>query len=105
MGITYTFVSRTPEGEQLNYGDLDKELLRANTILINCTPLGTYPDINKKPGIPYQFITPKHLLYDLIYNPDKTEFLRIGEQAGATIINGSKMLEFQAEKAWEIWNS
>lgn len=105
IGITYTFVSRTPERGQLNYSDLDRELLRINTILINCTPLGTYPDIDKKPGIPYEFITQRHVLYDLIYNPDKTEFLRLGEKAGAKIINGSKMLEFQAEKAWEIWNS
>lgn len=105
MGITYTFVSRNPVREQLNYSDLDGELLRENTILINCTPLGTYPAIDNRPDIPYQFITPKHLLYDLIYNPDKTAFLRAGERAGATIINGSMMLEFQAEKAWEIWNS
>lgn len=105
MGIPYTFISRTPDQKQLNYSDLDKELLQGSTILINCTPLGTYPDIHNKPDIPYHFITPKHLLYDLIYNPEKTEFLRLGEQAGAKIINGSKMLEFQAERAWEIWNS
>jgi shikimate dehydrogenase len=105
LGITYTFISRSPDQKQLNYSELDEELLRRNTVLINCTPLGTYPDIHNKPGIPYHFIGPKHLLYDLIYNPDKTEFLRLGEQAGAKIINGSKMLEFQAEKAWEIWNS
>ena len=105
MGITHTFVSRNPGREQLHYSGLDGELLRKNAILINCTPLGTYPDIDNRPDIPYQFITPKHLLYDLIYNPGKTAFLRAGEQAGAKIINGSKMLEFQAEKAWEIWNS
>ncbi|HLT50299.1 MAG TPA: hypothetical protein VKZ93_00005, partial [Arenibacter sp.] len=82
MGITYTFISRNPAREQLNYSDLDGELLRENTILINCTPLGTYPAIDNRPDIPYQFITPKHLLYDLIYNPDKTAFLLAGERAG-----------------------
>lgn len=105
IGIAFTFVSRNPRTEQLNYSDLDRELMLKNTVLINCTPLGTYPDVGNRPDIPYQFITQKHLLYDLIYNPDKTEFLRLGEHSGAKIVNGSKMLEFQAEKAWEIWNS
>lgn len=105
LGIAFTFVSRTPGPGELDYSDLNRELMHTHTILINCTPLGTYPNITNKPDIPYGSITPKHLLYDLIYNPDKTEFLRRGEQAGARIINGAKMLEFQAEKAWEIWNS
>ncbi|GGW31247.1 shikimate dehydrogenase family protein [Arenibacter certesii] len=105
LGITYTFVSRNPEKGQLNYGDLNLELMQKNTVLINCTPLGTNPNITDKPDIPYNQITPKHLLFDLIYNPSKTAFLTEGELKGAKICNGSKMLQFQAEKAWEIWNS
>ncbi len=74
-------------------------------MIINCSPLGTFPDIDAKPDLPYEFLSDQHLLYDLIYNPVKTAFLQMGEKAGATIMNGKSMLEFQAEKSWEIWNS
>ncbi len=105
LGIQYKFVSRNPTQDQLNYTDLNKEVLSQYTVIINCTPLGTFPNINDKPAIPYNFITPKHLLYDLIYNPEKTAFLLTGEGMGSKISNGSDMLELQAEKSWEIWNS
>lgn len=105
LGIQYKFVSRNPKQDQFTYTDLDKEILSQYTIIINCTPLGTFPNINDKPAIPYNFITPKHLLYDLIYNPEKTAFLLAGEEMGGKISNGSDMLELQAEKSWEIWNS
>ena len=72
-------------------------------IIINCTPIGTHPNVNECPDIPYDGITNEHLLYDLIYNPIQTKFLICGEIKGAKICNGSKMLEYQAEKAWEIW--
>ena len=75
-----------------------------NTLIINCTPLGTYPNIEDKPNIPYECIGTDHLLYDLIYNPEQTSFLAEGEARGATTTNGLKMLQQQAEKAWEIWN-
>ena len=78
--------------------------MRDYTVIVNSTPLGTFPDVDKCPTIPYEYLTDKHLLFDLIYNPDKTTFLAKGEQKGAKIVNGSKMLELQAEKAWEIWN-
>ena len=68
------------------------------------TPLGTFPNINDCPPIPYEYLTPEHLLYDLIYNPSQTTFLHRGEKQGATICNGQLMLKLQAEKAWEIWN-
>lgn len=103
--IAYTFVSRNPKKGEIAYSDLDKTTLENYTIIINCTPLGTYPEIDRKPDIPYQFLNNKHLLFDLIYNPAKTAFLLEGESRGATIKNGDKMLELQAEKAWEIWNS
>ncbi|MCK0146875.1 shikimate dehydrogenase [Arenibacter sp. F26102] len=105
LGITYKFVSRNPKKDQLNYKDLSKEVLSEYTVLVNCTPLGTYPNIKDKPDIPYHFITNEHLLFDLIYNPEKTAFLLAGEQEGGKISNGSNMLQFQAEKSWEIWNS
>ena len=105
LKIDYLLVSRNPEIIQVSYNDLNKELLENYTIIINCTPIGTYPKIDKFPKIPYNYITNKHLLYDLIYNPEKTRFLREGEKRGATISNGRKMLELQAEKSWNIWKS
>jgi len=105
LNIEYKFVSRNPEKEQIGYHNLTQELLTEYTVLVNCTPLGTSPQIQLKPNIPYQFLSDKHLLFDLIYNPSKTAFLQEGEAQGALICNGERMLEFQAEKAWEIWNS
>ncbi|MCM4171322.1 shikimate dehydrogenase [Arenibacter sp. TNZ] len=105
LGITHKFVSRSPAAQQLNYSDLSKEVLLDHTVIVNCTPLGTYPNINDKPDIPYNFLSNQHLLFDLIYNPEKTAFLLAGEQEGAEICNGANMLQFQAEKSWEIWNS
>ena len=105
LGIKYKYVSRNPKKKQLGYTDLNDEVLKKYTVLINCTPQGTFPNIEDKPAIPYQFITKKHLLFDLIYNPEKTAFLQEGEKQGAAICNGLRMLELQAEKAWAIWNS
>jgi shikimate dehydrogenase len=75
-----------------------------HTIIINTTPLGTYPDTATFPNIPYDLVTSGHILYDLVYNPPETEFLRLGEQKGAKVKNGHEMLVLQAEKSWEIWN-
>ncbi len=105
LGIKYKYVSRNPKKKQLGYTDLNDEVLKKYTVLINCTPQGTFPNIEDKPAIPYQLITKKHLLFDLIYNPEKTAFLQEGEKQGAAICNGLRMLELQAEKAWAIWNS
>ncbi len=105
LNIAYTFVSRNPKPGQLSYSELNEEHFKLNKICINCTPLGTHPRIQDKPTIPYDILSENHLLYDLIYNPAKTAFLKEGEARGATIINGLKMLELQAEKSWEIWNS
>lgn len=105
LGIQFTFVSRHPKANQLSYADLDKKNMTSNTVIVNCTPLGTFPNVHQKPPIPYEFISKNHVLFDLIYNPQKTAFLAAGEKQGAQIKNGEKMLEQQAEKAWEIWNS
>ena len=104
--IKYKFVSRFPKGKKdISYNDVSGKILKKHQIIINCTPIGTSPNIEKSPNIPYQFITKNHLLYDLIYNPTETAFLAKGKEKGATIKNGLEMLELQAEKSWEIWNS
>jgi shikimate dehydrogenase len=105
LGIAYKFVSRNIIEKGFLYTTLTKEIIEEHTIIINCSPIGTFPNIDNSPNIPYQFITNKHILFDLIYNPNKTKFLQEGEKRGATIKNGLEMLEFQAEKSWEIWNS
>lgn len=104
LGIGYTLVSRNPKEGQLSYQDLTTDMYSEYLLIINCTPLGTYPKVDEKPPLDYVQLGKKHLLFDLIYNPDKTAFLREGEAEGATICNGLRMLELQAEKAWEIWN-
>lgn len=105
MGIQTTLVSRKEGTTELTYQQLTKEIIAQHPIIINCTPVGMYPDIQLCPEIPYEFITAQHILYDLIYNPGKTLFLEKGEKQGATIKNGLQMLELQAEYAWEIWNN
>ncbi len=105
MGIQTTLVSRKEGTNELTYQQLTKEIIAQHPIIINCTPVGMYPDIQLCPEIPYEFITAQHILYDLIYNPGKTLFLEKGEKQGATIKNGLQMLELQAEYAWEIWNN
>ncbi|MDO6624008.1 shikimate dehydrogenase [Oceanihabitans sp. 1_MG-2023] len=105
LDITYTYVSRNATKEnQISYQQLTEEMITNSSIIINCTPLGTYPDVKACPDIPYRAITEKHLLFDLIYNPEESTFLNYGKQKNATIINGYKMLELQAEKSWSIWN-
>jgi shikimate dehydrogenase len=84
---------------------LDESILKEHQIIINTSPVGTYPKADVFPDIPYQFLTPNHLLYDLVYNPEETIFLRKGKEQGASIKNGYQMLELQAEKSWEIWQS
>ena len=103
--IKYKFVSRNPEGKkEISYDSLTKEVMENHTIIINSTPLGTFPDIDKCPNIPYQFITKNHILYDLIYNPAISTFLSKGNEKEATTKNGLQMLELQAEESWRIWN-
>ena len=105
MGIEPTYVSRSKEAGRFTYGELDRDIMEDHLLIVNCTPLGTFPNLEEKPPIPYQFIGERHLLFDLIYNPDKTAFLAHGEARGARIGNGLGMLKWQAEKAWEIWNA
>jgi shikimate dehydrogenase len=104
LGIAYQYVSRDPAGDQLQYLDLCYAIIKMHTLIINTTPLGTYPDTSAFPNIPYDFVTSDHVFYDLVYNPPETEFLRLGKQKGASVMNGHEMLILQAEKSWEIWN-
>lgn len=105
MGIGYYFVSRKKKDNELGYEDLNREIFETHHLIINCTPLGTSPNVHEDPPIPYQYLNHKHLLFDLIYNPPKTKFLTEGEKRGATIMNGYEMLVLQAEESWKIWNS
>jgi shikimate dehydrogenase len=103
LGMKCTLVSRHEEIGLL-YEDLDKAMMRSHQVIINCTPLGMFPDVHTFPPIPYQYITDLHLAFDLIYTPAETLFLQYARQNGAATINGLEMLQLQAEKAWEIWN-
>ena len=106
LGIQFLFVSRSKTSkDMITYQDVDKEILSSHDMIINCSPLGTFPEVNAKPDLPYEYLTDKHLLYDLIYNPERTAFLKMGEKAGAITSNGSSMLKYQADRSWEIWNS
>ncbi|MFI5186909.1 MAG: shikimate dehydrogenase family protein [Chitinophagales bacterium] len=103
--IHYKLVSRQSSGKNLLYDQLTPEIIKENTLIINTTPLGMYPDIDGLPSLPYEAVTPKHFLFDLIYNPEKTLFLAKGGERGATIQNGYTMLVYQAEESWKIWNT
>ena len=105
IGISCHYVSRTAGTTvKHTYDNLSHAIIKDYPIIINCTPLGTHPNIQDCPNIPYDGITNKHILFDLIYNPEETTFLKFGKQKGAIIKNGLDMLKLQAEKAWEIWN-
>lgn len=104
MGLNVTIVSRTKKNGYLTYKDLSSGLLANNKLIVNTTPLGMFPDIESKPDIKYNHLTPDHILFDLVYNPEKTSFLKMGEEQGCRVISGLKMLHSQAERSWEIWN-
>jgi shikimate dehydrogenase len=104
LGIFYTFVSREATENAIDYNRVNTTTFDNFQIIINCTPLGTSPNTKEFPPIPYEFFTEKHIAFDLIYNPEETQFLKKAKKKGATIKNGYEMLVFQAEKAWTIWN-
>lgn len=105
MGFQYHSVSRTPGTKILGYNDLTKEIVENYYLIINCTPVGTAPNIHEVPDIPYKYVSTDHVLFDLIYNPRQTEFMKCGEARGARVSNGFTMLKHQALKSWAIWNS
>ena len=104
LGIETMLVSRYQKNNTIQYEQIDEEVMKEYTVIVNCTPCGMAPHFDECPAIPYCHITPKHLLFDLIYNPDETLFLKNGREQGAATKNGLEMLLLQAEGAWEIWN-
>lgn len=105
LGIEYLYVSRNPKTDQISYEDLDDEILKKHKIIVNTTPLGTFPNTDDHPEIPYHYLTRDHLAFDLIYNPSTTKFMELAAKNGASTSNGLRMLQLQAEKAWKIWNT
>lgn len=105
LGIKSTFVSRTKKNDGvMTYEELAPEVMQQYKIIVNCTPVGMYPKVDECPAIPYDQLTTDHLLYDLLYNPDETLFMKKGRAQGATVKNGLEMLLLQAFAAWEIWH-
>ena len=105
MGILPTLVSRTPTPDGITYEDLTPDIMNLNRLIIQTTPLGMSPHVDESPAIPYSLLTPRHFLYDLIYNPEETLFLKQGKARGAKTCNGHEMLVLQAIKSWDIWTS
>lgn len=105
LGIRTTLVSRAGEGDVLSYKDITPSLLKEYNVVVNTTPLGMYPNVDTAPDLPYEVIDKSFVCYDLVYNPDKTKFLRLCEERGAKIKNGHEMLILQALESWSIWNS
>jgi shikimate dehydrogenase len=105
LGIAHWSVARDPLGPGLTYDDLTPQVLAAHQLIVNTTPLGTFPRVDECPRLPYEALTAQHYLYDLVYNPTETLFMTKGREAGAQVKNGFEMLCLQAEAAWDIWNN
>lgn len=105
LGINWLLVSRNPaDSNTLDYGQLTREVMERYPVVVNTTPLGTYPHMETFPPVPYEMLTPRHLLFDLVYNPEETKFLSMGREKGAAVKNGYEMLVLQAERSYQIWN-
>lgn len=104
LGVGSTLVSRKPKEFCITYEEITPKTMEQYTVIVNTTPLGMFPNVNACPNIPYDLLTPNHLLYDLLYNPDETLFMKKGKEKGATVKNGLEMLLLQAFAAWEIWH-
>ncbi|NDV65946.1 shikimate dehydrogenase [Bacteroides sp. 224] len=104
LGVESVYVSRTPQKGMLTYEELTPEIMKEYLVIVNCTPVGMYPKVDFCPSIPYEELTSNHLLYDLLYNPNVTLFMKKGEKQGAVVKNGLEMLLLQAFAAWDIWN-
>jgi shikimate dehydrogenase len=104
MELKITRVSRTAGEGRLTYQELNKDMVAEHLLIVNTTPLGMYPDTGSAPEIPYEGVGKDHLLFDLVYNPPETKFLSMGKTRQARIVNGTDMLTYQAEAAWDIWN-
>jgi shikimate dehydrogenase len=105
LGIETMYVSRTQADDRFTYFDLNEQIISDFTVIVNASPVGTFPKVNDCPAIPYQYLSDKHLLFDVVYNPAETLFLKKGREQGAVGLNGEQMLVEQALAAWRIWNS
>tara|TARA_B100001079_G_scaffold266503_1_gene273749 strand:- start:314 stop:1057 length:744 start_codon:yes stop_codon:yes gene_type:complete len=105
LNISSIIVSRSKEKGNITYEELNNEIINTSQIIINCSPVGTFPKINECPKIPYKYINSNHICYDLVYNPLQSKFLKESKKNNATILNGMEMLEIQAEESWKIWNT
>ncbi len=103
LGLEWTYVSRTAAEGRLTYDDLTREVMEEYTVVVNCSPVGMFPKVEGAPALPYASLTPRHLLYDLVYNPTETTFMRKGAERGAVTKNGLEMLHRQALESWRIW--
>jgi shikimate dehydrogenase len=104
LNVHYTLISREKKPGCLIYSEITPGIIGNTQLFINATPLGMYPDTDNKPDLRYDLLNSRQILFDLVYNPEITSFLRIGKERGCTILSGLKMLYSQAEKSWEIWN-
>jgi len=106
LNIEYLMATRkeNPGTGKISYSQIDKDIIENSLLIVNTTPLGTFPNVKECADLPYKYLTKKHLLYDLVYHPEVTAFLQHGIDKGATVVNGLKMLHLQAIKSWEIWN-
>jgi shikimate dehydrogenase len=106
LNIEFLLISRNPQNVHAkSYSEIDRQTMSEHLLIINTTPIGTFPNVNECPDLPYQLISDKHLLYDLVYNPEETLFLQKGKNQRAVVKNGHEMLERQAELSWKIWNA
>jgi shikimate dehydrogenase len=105
INVHYTLVSREKKSFCLTYSDINSEILGKTRLIINTTPLGMYPETESKPDLNYDLLGSRHILFDLVYNPEITAFLKMGKERGCTVLSGIKMLHSQAERSWEIWNN
>ena len=104
LGVEVTHVSRHKSAATVTYEELTRDMVHKHCIVVNATPLGKFPDVDNVPDFPFRFLTPEHLCYDLIYNPNETKFMRLSRQQGAEVKNGLEMLLLQAFQSYEIWN-
>ena len=101
--IPYKIVSRKKSNDYLSYKEINHSFFRGNVLIVNCTPVGTYPDIDKCPDLPYNLLNEENILYDLVYNPSETLYIKKGKEMGCKTLNGYEMLKFQAEMSWNLW--
>ena len=103
--ISYKVVSRHKKKNYISYEEINKDLLSNSLLIVNCTPVGTFPNVNISPDLPYNLINDSSIFFDLVYNPEETQFMKKGKRIGCRTINGYQMLKFQADESWNLWQN